>query len=172
MSRSANDRQSAASDSTPKDPVSLRFSRHVQTHLLSDAPWPSHVGAVYVLQGSVSDNLRTINQQFWHQDLGILDEAEENDRFGSALTTGDFNGDGSADLAVGVPDEDVLGFTNAGAMNVIYASSAAGNLPNVLILDNLGVIGNQFWHQGAQDAAGNVVAGTLNPGARFGAALP
>ena len=37
---------------------------------------------------------------------------------------GDFNGDGEADLAVGVPGEDVGTVTDAGAVNVVYGSGA------------------------------------------------
>lgn len=36
----------------------------------------------------------------------------------------DFNGDGYADLAVGVPDEDINGKANAGSVNILYGSSA------------------------------------------------
>ena len=36
----------------------------------------------------------------------------------------DFNGDGYADLAIGVPAEDVGTLLNAGAVNVIYGSSS------------------------------------------------
>ena len=36
----------------------------------------------------------------------------------------DFNDDGFADLAVGVPAEDVGGITNAGAVNVLYGSGS------------------------------------------------
>lgn len=38
----------------------------------------------------------------------------------------DFNGDGFADLAVGVPDENIAGASNAGAVNVIYGSGHEG----------------------------------------------
>jgi len=59
------------------------------------------------------------------------DGIEENDLFGRALTTGDFNGDGIDDLVVGVPFEDVFELSpilNAGAVNVFYgASSGFGN---------------------------------------------
>ena len=38
---------------------------------------------------------------------------------GSGVARGDFNGDGIGDLAVGVPDENVNGAIDAGAVNVI-----------------------------------------------------
>jgi hypothetical protein len=50
--------------------------------------------------------------------------AEAYDGFGSALTTGDFNADFRADLAVGVPTEDTP-HTSDGGVNVIYGSLAA-----------------------------------------------
>src|SRR5919198_5628860 len=68
---------------------------------------------------------------------------------------GDFNGDGFADLAVGVPLEDVGTVANAGAVNVIYGSAAG-----------LTAAGNQFWHEnkgGIDDSA--------EPGDRFGSGL-
>src|SRR5918996_877459 len=40
--------------------------------------------------------------------------------------TGDFDGDGESDLAVGAPLDSVAGRENAGAVNVIYGSSRRG----------------------------------------------
>ena len=51
-----------------------------------------------------------------------MDAAEAGDQFGAVLTTGDFNGDGYADLAVGVPGEDVGSISDAGAVHVLYGS--------------------------------------------------
>lgn len=52
-------------------------------------------------------------------------EPEDNDWFGYALTSGDFNNDGLDDLVVGIPKEDVYdsisaGIIDAGAVNVFY----------------------------------------------------
>ena len=61
------------------------------------------------------------------------------DYFASSLTAGDFNGDGCADLAIGVIGEDVPnGVDNAGAVHVLYGSAAIG----------LSTSFDQFWHQG------------------------
>ena len=46
----------------------------------------------------------------------------ENDQFGNDLAIGDFNDDGSADLAIGVYLHDDGGETNAGAVQVLYQS--------------------------------------------------
>ena len=47
--------------------------------------------------------------------------AESHDHFGFALAGGDFDRDGWADLAIGVPDENVGDIGNAGVANVVYS---------------------------------------------------
>jgi hypothetical protein len=102
-------------------------------------------GAVHVLYGS-SSGLRTSSpvDQFWHQNSpGVLNEAEDGDQFGASLATGDLNGDGFHDLAIGAPGEGVGSAERAGAVSVLYGSpsglraSASGTTPD-----------DQFWHQG------------------------
>jgi hypothetical protein len=109
----------------------------------------SDAGAVQVLYGS-SAGLQATNpdDQFWSQGSGGLgDSAEPADRFGIELAAGDFNADGFGDLAVGVPFEDVGSVQDAGAVQVMYGSSAGlqATSPD-----------DQVWTQGSngvQDAA-------------------
>src|SRR6266508_4418601 len=91
----------------------------------------TEAGAVNVLYGSAS-GLAAGGGQFFSQDTaGVLGTAEAGDGFGAALGVGDFDNDGFADLAVGVPSEGLGALTQAGAVNVLYGSAggltAAGN---------------------------------------------
>jgi hypothetical protein len=89
-------------------------------------------GAVHVIYGSSAGLSATALSpgngrpaQLWSQNsAGIDDDSEFGDAFGSALATGDFNKDGSSDLAIGVPFEDVGANDEAGSVNVIYGSSS------------------------------------------------
>lgn len=82
-------------------------------------------------------------------------DAAVNDGPCSATATGDFNGDGFSDLAIGVPEEDVGAVADAGAVNIIYGTAAGLSTTN-----------NQFWQQ---DTPG--VHGVAEAGDRFGACL-
>jgi hypothetical protein len=73
---------------------------------------------------------------FTQDSPGVGSNAEFNDFFGSSLATGDVNGSGIADLAVGVRFETVGTVEAAGAVNVLFGSPAG--------LDGTG----QLFHQG------------------------
>lgn len=93
-------------------------------------------GFVQVIYGT-SGGLSGLDDQVWSQNSGgILGNAEVNDNFGYSLSTGDFNGDGFSDLAIGAFGEDVDA-NNSGAVNVIYGSQGG-----------LASTGNQLWYQG------------------------
>jgi hypothetical protein len=127
---------------------------------------PSHLvtegGAVQVLYGSPA-GLTAARSQFWTQDsAGVRDVAEEEDHFGSALAAGDFDGDGRADLAVGVPFEDIAGRIDTGMVQVLY-----GAAPGLAALPD--TQRTQIWHQsvaGIPDLAeiGDGFGGTLATG--------
>lgn len=101
-------------------------------------------GRVQVLYGE-NDGLSSDGSQRWHQSIsGIEGVAEEGDQFGYSLTTGDYDGEGTADLTIGVPFEDVGSKTDAGAINVIYGDDSNG-----LTRD-----GNQVFHQDSPGVSG------------------
>ncbi|MEX0756270.1 MAG: hypothetical protein WD739_00550 [Actinomycetota bacterium] len=116
----------------------------------------SRAGAVNVLYGGFG--VGSGGNQLWHQDsAGISGVAEISDEFGSALAIGDVGTSARADLAVGVPLEDLNTSTeaDAGSVNVIYGGR-----------NGLTSQGNQLWHQ---NSAG--VGGGAEPADHFGAAL-
>jgi hypothetical protein len=85
-------------------------------------------GAVNLLYGSTTGLQATgtggPDDQFWNQDsAGVQGVAEDGDRFGDALGTGDFDNNGNADLAIGLPHEKIGLVFDAGSINVIYGSS-------------------------------------------------
>ena len=85
---------------------------------------PSRSGALVVLTGGTAgingSNSTTISQS----PPNAQDVAEADDRFGAALAVGDVDGDGTEDLAVGVPGEDTGGGTDEGAVHVFLGGSS------------------------------------------------
>ena len=112
-------------------------------------------GAVIVLNGSPG-GLTATGSQLWTQDTPeVLGASEPNDFFGISLASGDFNGDGAPDLAIGIRGENVGSTIDAGAVAVLYAATGG-----------LSADGNQFW---SQDSAG--IAGAPETGDLFGRSL-
>jgi FG-GAP repeat len=82
-------------------------------------------GAVHVVYGSAGGLSAdaVLDAQVWTQeDLGF--ESEHADQFGATLAAGDFNGDGFGDLAIGVPNKDVLEVVDCGAVMMLFGSPA------------------------------------------------
>ena len=92
-------------------------------------------GAVHVLYG-VAAGLSTSGAGHLHQDFtGLADQAEAGDAFGQALASGDLNGDGKADLAIGVPLENISSATDAGAVQVVYGATGGFSGSNFISRD-------------------------------------
>ncbi|MBI4261718.1 MAG: FG-GAP repeat protein [Actinobacteria bacterium] len=101
-------------------------------------------GAVAVLYGTPG-GLSAAGDQLWHQNAaGVLDAAEAGDQFGYSLAAGNLGRGKLADLAVGVPKEDVAGVADAGAVHVLYGSSGSG----------LQASNDQFWTLASAGLAG------------------
>jgi hypothetical protein len=88
------------------------------------APDANHKrGSVNVLYGG-SGGLTASGDERWTQDSkGVIDQAEEKDFFGAATASADFDGDGYADLAIGVPGEEQL-MVDEGAIAILDGSSS------------------------------------------------
>jgi hypothetical protein len=100
--------------------ISLRASAKERAHDQSSI-W---FALLLMLLASTSfAQLDADNDQFVHQSYvgGVI---EAGDAFGGALATGDFDGDGFMDLAIGAPDEDIGLATDAGTVFVTYGSAA------------------------------------------------
>ncbi|HZD02731.1 MAG TPA: FG-GAP repeat protein [Actinomycetes bacterium] len=108
-------------------------------------------GAVSVLYGSAGGLTRTGAQLFTQ----VGGTVETDDLFGFALTAGDFNHDGFADLAAAAPFETVGSVGGAGAVSVVYGSAAG-----------LSRTGAQLF---TQNSSG--VPGSAEPGDFFGGVL-
>ena len=76
-------------------------------------------GSVTILYGS-TDGISSQKSTRIHQgSFGIQDSNEAFDRWGSVLTTGDFNGDSKIDLVIGAPAEGSGTFIRTGAITII-----------------------------------------------------
>jgi hypothetical protein len=117
-------------------------------------------GAVVVLFAT-PEGLSTSLVQEWTQDtFGVQDEAEPGDYYGGTLAAGDINGDGAADLAVGVQGQGSATKADLGAVGVLYSSYLCGDV--VFLCAR----GDQLW---SLDSPG--IPGRADPWTAFGASL-
>ncbi len=110
-------------------------------------------GALSVIYGSPTGLTSAGNQLLKQGRGGVPETAEAGDVFGSAVATGDFDGDGFLDVAVGAPGEDLGAAADAGAVVVLYGST--GGITSAR---------SQLWTEGDLPGSGG-------PGDGFGAQL-
>lgn len=98
----------------------------------------TNAGAIQVFMGSTAGLDEGAPSEIWSQAGAISGIVEENDRFGSSVVVGNFNGDFLDDVVIGVPREEInsSGINDSGFINVIYSGSIG-----------LGTDGNQGFHQ-------------------------
>jgi hypothetical protein len=123
--------------------------------LLSDTV--ADAGAVQVFFGSFQDDelVDAANDIFFGQGSLAGVAIEAGDAMGRALAVGKFNNDFFADLAVGVPGEDIGSIRDAGLVTVLYGGLNGPSLTNI-----------QHWHQ---NVAG--IDDSAEAGDQFGRAL-
>lgn len=103
----------------------------------------------FAVVGGVHAEVGGNGAQIFDQDTaGVYGAAEERDRFGSALASGDFNHDGIKDLVVGVPRESVGSVTRGGIVQVFYGTP-----------DGISTNGQQLWNQNSHGVTGRVENG-------------
>ena len=113
------------------------------------------IGVVHVILGT-GDGLDPELATLWHQDRpGMEDSNARWDHFGYALSGLDVDGDGFADLAIGVPGEEHNGHGNEGAVQLLYTGGT------ILTGDS-----DELWHENSSG-----VLGVAESSDRFGMVL-
>ncbi|KUM80158.1 FG-GAP-like repeat-containing protein [Streptomyces curacoi] len=82
-------------------------------------------GAITVTYGAANGLSTRTPVRITQDTTGVPGASEKNDAFGWSLAAGDTNGDGYADIAAGVANEDFSGRTDAGSV-VVLRGSASG----------------------------------------------
>lgn len=99
-------------------------------------------GAVHVLRGTAT-GIRAAGDQLWLQDTNDVDDtSERGDAFGAVLAAGNLGfSSNEAELAIGIPGEDLSGIEDAGAVAILHGQPGVG-LTAKLVPD-------RFLHQNA-----------------------
>ncbi|GGP91747.1 FG-GAP-like repeat-containing protein [Streptomyces griseomycini] len=89
--------------------------------LVAGTPKASGGGSVTVIPGGVNGPVTGARRTLTQSSAGVPGSNESGDGFGTSSAWGDVNGDGHADLAIGVPGEnDTSGHTDRGGVVVMY----------------------------------------------------
>ena len=115
----------------------------------------SNAGAVQILYGSHYAGQFKIHLTNPTNQLLTKTGAAAGDLFGTSLAVGDFNGDGFADLVVGVPGQTVSGRSGAGAVYIFFGGKSG-----------LKTTGFQVWTQDSTN-----IQGVAESGDHFGSAV-
>ncbi|MFC8090405.1 FG-GAP repeat protein [Streptomyces sp. NPDC057301] len=91
----------------------------------TDKPGGHKGGQITVWYGGPNGPAPTQQPTVVHQDsTGVPGSGETDDAFGSALSAGDINGDGFADVVVGAWGEDIGSAKEAGSVTVLFGSAS------------------------------------------------
>ncbi len=80
-------------------------------------------GQINAIYGTTSFLSSTGNQAFDMRDIGVTGSPEDFDNFGASLASGDFNGDGYSDLAIGIPHPVQLLGPVGGRVSIFYGDA-------------------------------------------------
>ncbi|GGO84931.1 FG-GAP and VCBS repeat-containing protein [Wenjunlia tyrosinilytica] len=120
-----------------------------------------YIAVLYGGASGISTSKRTVISQ---NTAGVPGSAETGDRFGRATASGDFDGDGFPDLAVGMPGEDIGTVTDAGAITVLWGSARGLTGDSLWLEDDIPAAGNAYGRAvatGDFDEAGRAELATL-----------
>ncbi|MFH9041509.1 N-acetylmuramoyl-L-alanine amidase [Streptomyces sp. NPDC017966] len=114
----------AALAKTPGVSHALATSDHNRdglADLVAGTPKASSGGSVTVIPGGLNGPVTGAKRTLTQSSAGVPGSNESGDGFGTSTAWGDVNGDGHADLAIGVPGEnDTDGDTDRGGVVVMY----------------------------------------------------
>jgi len=113
----------------------------------------SNAGMIHLLPGSPSGPTATGDQVLHQNSPFVIGIAGVGDELGAATASGDFNGDGRADVAIGVPGESSGGAARSGMVQIVSG------------------VGSGFGADAAFDQTTPGISGTAESGDRFGSAL-
>jgi hypothetical protein len=156
----------AAADFTGDGIDDLAIGSPYEDQELTLRPDHSDVGQLLMLYGSRTGLQFPNASNVWHQDRpGVEEERNEGDRFGAALSVGDFNHDNLADLVVGVRGETVYSTntpyrSEAGMLHIFYGTRSG--------LSTDSALGRETFTEGLQTTSPSL----MEHGDQFGSALP